>query len=107
MYVVRFYGGAHLGKRRYDIGKDMTHAAIRSFKLHKQSKSRRSRRQQVAGSFTSLNSELSQPSVDGESVPSNGSEAEPESQDKEVTVRAIEQVPQTANQDTTRQQTGE
>ena len=33
IFIVRYYGGTHLGPRRFQIGKDLSHSAIRNLKI--------------------------------------------------------------------------
>ena len=54
VYVVRYYGYAHLGPRRFDIAKDLTFSAVRAFKVARQSNIRRLKQIQCSESCQSL-----------------------------------------------------
>ena len=75
VYVVRYYGGKHLGNHCFDIAKDPTFAVVRRYKIHRQSS--RQRWQQMVGSLTSLNSEASFVSLGAESMESISVETGP------------------------------
>ena len=38
VYVVRYYGGTHLGARRFEIARDLTNTAIQNLKIAKSAK---------------------------------------------------------------------
>ena len=65
---MRYYGNAHLGKRRFDIAKDLVFAAIRSLQMAKgkcRSRLERSQRSDSRESLTSMMSDAG--STPGES----------------------------------------
>ena len=57
VFVIRFYGGKHLGSRRFEIAKNLTFSAIRAYKIARQSKMQRLKSMQRSDSQTSLLSE--------------------------------------------------
>ena len=73
--MVRYYSRKHLGNCRFKVAKDLTFAAVRRYKIHRQSS--RQRHQQMVCSLTSLNSEASFVSLGAESMESIAVEAGP------------------------------
>ena len=64
VFVVRYYGGRQMGKRRFEIAKDLTFAAVRSFKEARQRKITMLKTLSRAESRTSLCSDVSYLSTD-------------------------------------------
>ena len=75
VYVVRYYGGVHLGRRRFDIAKDLTKSAIRAYKAVRQLAFQRHKSVQRDDLQTSIVEDLSQLSQlsleDGDSFQQN------------------------------------
>ena len=93
VYVVRYYGRKHLGKRRFEIAKRLANSSIKEFQLTKQSRNARLSRANLGGSQTSLALMLSDVSyqslLDREISLQEGAEQEPDIQEK--TMKSDEQ----------------
>ena len=59
VYMVRYYGGIHLGNRRYEIAKDLALSAIRSFKAARHLRINQLQSLQRSVSQASLDTEVS------------------------------------------------
>ena len=64
VYVVRYYGGQHLGKRRFDIYESLTKKAVQKHKSKMDRLNRSSRNERSASQLSQL-SELSQDETEG------------------------------------------
>ena len=63
VFVIRYYGGIKLGKRRFDIAKDLTFSAIRNLKTARAKRQNRLQRNITHSSVKSVLSDVSQISL--------------------------------------------
>ena len=59
VFLVRYYGGMHLGNRRFEIAKDLTLSAVRVYKMARQNRISQLQQIQRSASQESLASEMS------------------------------------------------
>ena len=59
VFIVRYYGGKHLGKRRFEIARDLSNSAVQAHRYTRAIRSQRMKTLQRADSQTSLLSEIS------------------------------------------------
>ena len=93
VYVIRYYGGKHLGKRRFEIAKNLTYAAVRTFRMTRSVRNERLRRTQLNGSQISLASNISEASY----ISVDGAESVTSQEDTEVTLSTTKQKVQGEN----------
>ena len=60
IFIVHYYGGIQLGKRRFEIASDLTNSAIKGWYSHLAKKDKRRSRLNSQGSMASIESTLSQ-----------------------------------------------